>query len=199
MRDVLTYQAFADHYFDESTKGKSIPVLRSLRHASQDLVLQGTITPVKAKPSASDIDDLCDLFNKKAKVTPSKKKPSGSKVKCTDGEKAANEENVSPLKVVKNGGLFDGLVIVPNTGGCIDAIGLSPPKKGKKETKTESLAKAKAWSDARRSNKTSANDANGAQESFNKALKAVSSAKSTRFETKEAVVTSTRRSAKRCM
>ena len=182
MRDVLTYQAFADHYFDESTKGKSIPVLRSLRHASQELVLQGTITPVKAKPSASDIDDLCDLFNKKAKVTPSKKKPSGSKVKCTDGENAANEENVSPLKVVKNGGLFDGLVM-----------------KGKKETKAESLAKAKAWSDARRSNKTSANDADGAQESFNKALKAVSSAKSTRFETKEAVRTSTRRSAKRCM
>lgn len=149
------------------------------------MVLKGTITPVKAKLSAHDIDDLCDLFDEKAKVTPSKKKPSGSKVKYTDGEKAANEEN-SPLNVIKDGDLFDGLA-------------MASTKKNKKEMKAESLAKAKAWSDARASNKTSANDADGAQESFRKALKAMPSAKSTRVETKEAVRTSTRRSAKRGM
>ncbi len=134
---------------------------------------------MKAKPSASDIDDLCDLFDKKAKVTPFKKKPS-SKVEWTDGEEETKEENVIPLKVIKDGGLFDGRVIVPNIGGGIDAIGLSLTKKSKKETKAESLAKAKAWRDARASNKTSANDADGAQESFSKALKAMSNAKSTR-------------------
>ena len=154
---------------------------------------------MKAKLSAHDIDDLCDLFDKKAKVTPSKKKPSRSKVEWTDGEKETKEENVIPLNVIKDGGLFDGRVIVPNIGGGIDAIGLSLTKKSKKETKAESLAKAKAWSDARASNKTSANDADGAQESFRKALKAMPSAKSTRVETKEAARTSARRSAKRGM
>jgi len=89
---------------------------------------------VKAKLSARDIDDLCDLFDEKAKVTPSKTKPSGSKVKYTDGEKAANEEN-SPLNVIKDGDLFDGLA-------------MASTKKNKKEMKAESLAKAKAWSDA---------------------------------------------------
>ena len=132
---------------------------------------------MKAKLSARDIDDLCDLFDEKAKVTPSKKKPSGSKVKYTDGEKAANEEN-SPLNVIKDGDLFDGLA-------------MASTKKNKKEMKAESLAKAKAWSDARA--------ADGAQESFIKALKAMPSAKSTRVETKEAARTSTRRSAKRGM
>jgi hypothetical protein len=200
MRDILTYQTFADRCFDKTTKGKSVPVLRSLRHAPQELVLQGTITPVKAKPTASDIDDLCDLFDKKAKVTPSKKKLSRSNDKWTGGGKASNEENVSPINVIKEGGLFDGLVIVPKASGGIDAIGLSPTKRSKLEMKAESLAKATAWSDARASNKTAVKEADCAQVNFSKALKAISNAKSTRFtETKEAARISTRRSAKRGM
>ncbi|KAL3796372.1 hypothetical protein ACHAW5_001698 [Stephanodiscus triporus] len=128
--------------------GKSVPVLRSIRHAPKELVLQGSMTPSKAKPSASDIDDLCDKFAKKMNVTPNKKKPSGSKVKSTEGEKATNEVSDKPLKVV-DGGLFGGFVIVPKTGGCIDST-----KKSKKEMKALALSKAKAWSESRVSAKT---------------------------------------------
>ena len=111
--------------FDGTIKGKSTRVLRSIRHAPQDLVLRGSITPQKVKPS--DIDDLCDLFVKKVKVSPKKKKPSGS----TPDENSAN-------------------VIVSKT----DATALSSIKRGKEEAKAEALAKAKAWNDARASRKT---------------------------------------------
>jgi hypothetical protein len=52
--------------------GKSVPVLRSIRHAPQELVLQGSITPKKSKPTAADVDDLCDLFVQKVRVSPKK-------------------------------------------------------------------------------------------------------------------------------
>ncbi len=66
--------------------------------------------------------------------------------------------------------------------------------------KVESLAKAKAWSDACASNKTAVKNANCAQVNFSKALEAMSNTKSTYFtETNEAARTLTRRSAKRGM
>ncbi|KAL3811281.1 hypothetical protein ACHAXA_009281, partial [Cyclostephanos tholiformis] len=94
-----------------------------------ELLLQGSITPQKVKPSVSDIDDLCDLFVKKVKVSPKKKKPS---------ESTSGSANVS----------------VPRTGDGIDATGLSSIKKSKNEAKAEALAKAKAWKEARSSSKT---------------------------------------------
>ena len=66
-----------------SWTGNPVPVLRSIRHATQDLVLQGTITPKKVKHSSGDVDDLCDLFQAKAKVTPNKKKQSSSRAGST--------------------------------------------------------------------------------------------------------------------
>lgn len=49
-------------------------MLRSLRHAPDELILQGTITPAKMHTTSLDIDRLCDLFNSKAKVSKSKGK-----------------------------------------------------------------------------------------------------------------------------
>ena len=51
--------------------GKEVNVLRSLRHApQQDLLLQARITPKKVKPTSSDIDGLCGLFQTKMTVSP---------------------------------------------------------------------------------------------------------------------------------
>ncbi|KAL7498949.1 hypothetical protein ACHAWT_010299 [Skeletonema menzelii] len=51
--------------------GKEVNVLRSLRHAPQhDLLLQARITPKKVKPTSSDIDGLCGLFQTKMTVSP---------------------------------------------------------------------------------------------------------------------------------
>ncbi len=89
---------------------------------------------------------------------------------------------------------------MPKPRGGINAICLSSTKKSKLEMKAKLLAKAKTWSNARASNKTAAKDANCAQVTFSKALKAMSNAKSTRFtKTKEAARTLNRRSAKRGM
>jgi len=46
-------------------------VLRSLRHAPEELILQGSITPAKMHTTSLDIDRLCDLFTSKAKVSKS--------------------------------------------------------------------------------------------------------------------------------
>ncbi len=49
-------------------------MLRSIRHARDELVLQGTITPKKSRANLSsddmDVDCLCDLFQSKASITP---------------------------------------------------------------------------------------------------------------------------------
>ena len=63
-------------------------MLRSIRHAPKELVLQGTVTPKKVKRSSDDVDDLCDLFQTKAKVTPNKKKLSSSKAHSTPRARA---------------------------------------------------------------------------------------------------------------
>eukprot|EP00579_Thalassiosira_antarctica_P004920 CAMPEP_0201893010 /NCGR_PEP_ID=MMETSP0902-20130614/37771_1 /ASSEMBLY_ACC=CAM_ASM_000551 /TAXON_ID=420261 /ORGANISM="Thalassiosira antarctica, Strain CCMP982" /LENGTH=157 /DNA_ID=CAMNT_0048424671 /DNA_START=8 /DNA_END=481 /DNA_ORIENTATION=+ len=74
--------------------GKPVPVLRSIRHATQELVLQGTITPKKVKRSSDDVNDLCDLFQAKARVTPNKKKPSSSKADSTPRARAPSSQYV---------------------------------------------------------------------------------------------------------
>lgn len=51
--------------------GGTRPVLRSLRHAPESLILEGKITPAKMHTTSLDIDRLCDLFNSKAKVSKS--------------------------------------------------------------------------------------------------------------------------------
>lgn len=59
--------------------GKEVHVLRSLRHAPQeDLLLQARITPKKVKPTSSDIDGLCGLFQTKMTVSPKSKSRSNS-------------------------------------------------------------------------------------------------------------------------
>ena len=63
-------------------------MLRSIRHAPKELVLQGTVTPKKVKRSSDDVDDLCDLFHVKANVTPNKKKLSSSKAHSTPRARA---------------------------------------------------------------------------------------------------------------
>ena len=58
---------------DSLSRGKSIPVLCSIRHAPQELVLTGSITTNKSnKPTAADVDDLCDLFVQEVRVSPKK-------------------------------------------------------------------------------------------------------------------------------
>ena len=149
-------------------------MLRSIRHAPQDLVLRGSITPQKVKPS--DIDDLCDLFVTKVTVSPKKTKPSGS----TPDENSAN-------------------VIVSKT----DATALSSIKRGKEEAKADALAKAKAWNDARATRKAAraqsfaTNEADCARENFSNALKAMSvEAKEAAAISKEAAAIFPRRSSR---
>ena len=71
-------------------------MLRSIRNASRELVLQGSITPKKSKPpTAGDIDDLCDLFAKRVRVSPKKSASAGA-------EKVANVKTKTPIKVKEN-------------------------------------------------------------------------------------------------
>lgn len=81
-------------YHDLRT-GKSVPVLRSIRHAPQELVLQGSITPKKSKPTAADVDELCDLFVQKVRVSP-KKNSVEKEAKVT---KKVKEVKVKDVKV----------------------------------------------------------------------------------------------------
>jgi hypothetical protein len=82
-------------YHDLRT-GKSVQVLRSIRHAPQELVLQGSITPKKSKPTAADVDDLCDLFVQKVRVSPKKKSSMEKEAKVT---KKVKEVKVKDVKV----------------------------------------------------------------------------------------------------
>jgi len=57
----------------KTKSGEEVNVLRSLRHAPQeDLLLQARITPKNVRPTSCDIDGLCDLFQSKVKVSPTK-------------------------------------------------------------------------------------------------------------------------------
>lgn len=72
-------------------------MLRSLRHAPDELILQGTITPAK-KQSPIDIDRLCDIFNSKVKVSPKRNK---SKAKVDLIPKHQTVYNVDDKAVLK--------------------------------------------------------------------------------------------------
>mmetsp|Transcript_31690 Transcript_31690/g.60522 ORF Transcript_31690/g.60522 Transcript_31690/m.60522 type:complete len:102 (-) Transcript_31690:285-590(-) len=50
--------------------GNPVQVIRSIRHAPKELVIQGTITP--NTPSSDDVDNLCNLFQAKASFAPNK-------------------------------------------------------------------------------------------------------------------------------
>jgi len=76
--------------------GKSVPVLRSIRHAPQELVLTGSITPKKSMPTAADVDDLCDLFVKQVRVSPKKNSSVEKVAKVT---KKVKEVKVKDVKV----------------------------------------------------------------------------------------------------
>eukprot|EP00581_Thalassiosira_minuscula_P000784 CAMPEP_0183742478 /NCGR_PEP_ID=MMETSP0737-20130205/64720_1 /TAXON_ID=385413 /ORGANISM="Thalassiosira miniscula, Strain CCMP1093" /LENGTH=156 /DNA_ID=CAMNT_0025978065 /DNA_START=45 /DNA_END=515 /DNA_ORIENTATION=- len=87
--------------------GKPVPVLRSLRHAPKELVIRGSITPKKVQPSSDDLDNLCDLFQNKASVTPIKKRSSSSKkssatrTKSTVVSKRHAKKNADEVESVK--------------------------------------------------------------------------------------------------
>lgn len=75
------HQADFDASFHLYITGKHVPVLRSIRHASKKkLVLRGSIgTPTKPSAPAVDVNGLCNMFEAKAKVTPMRKKVSGTR------------------------------------------------------------------------------------------------------------------------
>lgn len=81
--------------------GKSVSVLRSIRNASlEQLILQGNITPTKAPaPPANAMEDLCGLFETKAKVTKSPKATSSKMAAAQDVSKPANDSE--PTKSTK--------------------------------------------------------------------------------------------------
>ena len=82
--------------------GQEVNVLRSLRHAPQeDLLLQARITPKKVKPTSSDIDGLCGLFQTKMTVSPKNKSRSNSTTKDKVGVAAVAKTNVVSSPVNK--------------------------------------------------------------------------------------------------
>jgi hypothetical protein len=80
---------------DSLSTGKSVPVLCSIRHAPQELVLTGSITTKKSKnkPTATD---LCDLFVQKVRVSPKKNSSVEKVAKVT---KKVKEVKVKEVKV----------------------------------------------------------------------------------------------------
>ncbi len=106
-------------YFSIIPTGKPVQVLRSIRHASKtntELVLHGTLTPSKkCKSSACDVDDLCDMFQAKAKVTPTKKAPGSSKAKKTASLKRTPATRNACKKVDSDDSVKKTLVLTPKT------------------------------------------------------------------------------------
>ena len=75
--------------------------------------MQGTLTPSKkAKPPACDVDDLCDMFQAKAKVTPSKKAPGSSKAQLSKRTPATRNAS---KKVDSDDSVKKTLVLTPKT------------------------------------------------------------------------------------
>ena len=73
--------------------GKPVSVLRSIRNASlEQLILEGSITPTKAPaPPANAMDDLCGVFETKAKVTKSPKAASNKRATTQNVSKPEND------------------------------------------------------------------------------------------------------------
>ena len=61
---------------------------------SKELVICGSITPKKTAPSSSvaDVDDLCNLFNSKATVTPKKKASAKKVAKAVEDTKSSSDK-----------------------------------------------------------------------------------------------------------
>ena len=119
--------------------GKQVQVLRSIRHAPRNLVLRGSLTPQKAKPtSAGDVDDLCNLFQRKANVTPQgKKKASSARTPSARYAKKKVDEEADSAK--------------ENMGKVLK----SAQKKGSKSTRFSDDTKKAAVSPVRRSRRLS--------------------------------------------